>query len=484
MSKHPIDELFRKNLGQLEEEYPQHLWQGVAERLGESKKPRRALWLRWTSLGMFLLLAIAGGAYILSENYKREIPDLSEKERLSSESFVSSDSEDDNKVIEDDPAVAITTTEGATVTEASVEATEGRPVADLGENAISDRDQVSANITNNSLEIGSDQANNARRSKAGSVRSQAVDITANKEQTENTDKKADGPAEETFATNLSNAKEARSSLTDIDGGSVLMRNAFETSFLDSDLGGIRYDLLDKSSERLMRRHSRKSFGYSKNRMVLKWGIAGIYSTDFAIRQMNNRTPEGLALLNYRDENERFVNAFSTGIEVSLRWHQLSFITGLIYSQVNDEYTFVQDNAEQIVDGVVVQGRYEQRIINRYASYELPLIVQYEMSKGRWVLGAGFGLHLGLHYSTSGKIFDDSSLTAVDLESDEGSVYRSSLSAAPVLSMMAGYKLGYRSLFFFRPSVRHYLEPLTKDEYSIDHRQQIMSLTAGIRYTIN
>jgi hypothetical protein len=484
MSKHPIDELFRKNLGQLEEEYPQHLWQGVAERLGESKKPRRALWLRWTSLGMFLLLAIAGGAYILSETYKREIPDLSEKKLLSSEAFVSSDSEEDSKVIENDAGEDSMSTEGATESESSAEAIERRQVADWRENDISDRDQLSANLTNINLEIGSDQANKVKRAKAGSERSQSVNITVNKKQTENTESNADRSAEEIFATNLSIAKEARSSLTDVSGGSVLMRNAFETSFLDSDLGGIKYDLLDKSSERLMRRHSRKSFGYSKNRMVLKWGIAGIYSTDFAVRQMNNRTPEGLALLNYRDDNERFVNAFSTGIEVSLRWHQLSFITGLIYSQVNDEYTFVQDNAEQIVDGVVVQGRYEQRIINRYASYELPLIVQYEMSKGRWVLGAGFGLHLGLHYSTSGKIFDDSSLKAVDLESDEGSVYRSSLSAAPVLSMMAGYKLGYRSLFFFRPSVRHYLEPLTKDEYSIDHRQQIMSLTAGIRYTIN
>ena len=484
MSKHPIDELFRKNLGGLEEDYPQHLWQGVADRLGQSKNPRRALWLRWTSLGLFLLFAFAGGAYFitnadvekngLSKNESMLTADVSTESTERSQNLPAQDVGEMDRSISDD----------ATSSETALNQTEANQ--DIEEvSTYSSQSTIPNNKTTyRSIEIDRAQSIGTQSTSTTSRRGNYIRTSDGDLNVTSREKPETKPEDKLIANRQTNEIENSLMVETLRSKMETGRMAFETAFIDSEVGGIKYDLLDKSSKRLMRRHSKKNFGYSKNRMILKWGIAGIYSTDFAVRQMNNRTPEGLALLNYRNENERFVNAFSTGFEVSLRWHQLSFITGLIYSQVNDEYTFIQDNAERIVDGAVVIGRYEQRIINRYASYELPILVQYEMSKGRWVFGAGFGMHIGLHYSTSGQIFDEAALAAVDLESVEGSVYRSSLSAAPVLSMLAGYKLGYKSLLFFRPSVRHYLEPLTKDEYAIDHRQQIMSLSAGIRYTIN
>lgn len=475
MSVHPIDDLFKKRFGNQEEPYPEHIWKKVDEELhGSGRRRRGGAWMMWSALAAFLLISVGTVAYFYGDsensNETQAIHSIEET------TIASEGSEHSNATQEVDASSQQSMEENQGSNEEVVknysdinEETENREFSleqesEIEKKHLANETLPKANATNDldrkGSTTGEEYATSLEKSFIEQIGGTKDDVEGRKRE------------------NLLRGKEAK----EID---QKKRNhqSEPNKLLADNLTNVRLNSLNQnwSKTRDISDHLPEDFGYGKNKIRIRWSLAVIYGYDFSERNLSAKGKPGEGLEYYRQNHESISNAFTTGAEVNLHWHNWTLKTGLHYAQVNDRYVYTVDNTEQIVNGQPVVGTATHSIVNRYQSYEIPIWIGYEWDKNKWTYGIEGGINMGIHYQVSGQVFDDRTLSVVDLAENEG--YRTNLGVIPSAGLMIGYKMGYNSLIFFRPTYRHYVNSLTRDSYLLDHEQSTISLTAGIRYRL-
>lgn len=468
MSKHPIDDIFKKRFENHEVEVPEHIWTNVGRAIAKepTKTRNRLFWLPWASLavallvGMWFLLDDGSGdsklehmisssdRIALSEKGESVLQGTDQQNTIQKQDLigdvneVTSDSEEDGNTIEQ---------------KETIEKKEGA-----------------------SLEFI--QASNQERLQAQDLRASLS--TEKKFSSTISD---DEGQEDTYTENTSSFSSSLSETNiigfeGVEESSDVSRTSFSVLMgLEEDLDNVNsisslFDQTVNIGNELPR------VGGKKNAIRLRWSVGLNYGYDFVQRSFRAKSPEFLGIAQYRTENEVLNNAFTLGFEVAARWRKWSIITGLHMSQVNDRYEYIIDDSEQNMNGTMVQGTLRKSVVNRYQSYEIPIMAEYSWGYERLRMGAIFGANFGLNYEVSGEVFDDATLMVRPLNSQ--GEYVSQMGIVPVVGMMMGYQVGYNGLLFVRPTFKYYSSSLTEDSYGLDHAQATTSFLFGYRHLIN
>lgn len=468
MSKHPIDDIFKKRFENHEVEVPEHIWTNVGRAIAKepTKTKNRLFWLPWASLaaallvGMWFLLYDGSGDSKLKQNNSSSGRIAISEKRESVLHSADRQNTVQKRDLNDD---VNTLTSGSKEDGNTIEQEEFKQEKEgqsLELNHASDHEGLQAHglraAVSTDKYFGSTTSDDREQERmyAGNTNSLSLSLSESN----------------------GNSFESMKKVTDISRSSFSVLTGLEN---DDDRVKSISSMYEQSVN--IGNEPPRVRG-KKNAIRLRWSVGLNYGYDFVQRSFRAKSPEFLGIAQYRTENEVLNNAFTLGFEVAARWRKWSIITGLHLSQVNDRYDYIIDDSEQNMGGTMVQGTLRKSVVNRYQSYEIPIIAEYSWGYDRLRMGAIVGANFGLNYEVSGEVFDDATLMVRPLNSQ--GEYVSQMGIVPVVGMMMGYQVGYNGLLFVRPTFKYYSSSLTEDSYGLDHAQATTSFLFGYRHLIN
>lgn len=244
------------------------------------------------------------------------------------------------------------------------------------------------------------------------------------------------------------------------------------------------------------RRNRRHGGGEKTIFVDVFG-----APEYAFRRMSQNLPESAAYLNARDTVEKSWYAFSAGARASMVFENgLAVRTGLVYAQTNEiavfdslgigkkvtTETYVprpgggQDTVRktEITKGIFRTTRY-----NRYRSIDIPLQLGFEFPMNDyWSFSLNGGVNFNITSWRKAQILN-SNFKSEDVSSGLGetnTVFRNSLGLSLFGSVAAYRQLTGNLQLVIEPSVRHYLQPITRADYALKQAYTHVGLNLGLR----
>ncbi|MDX1684788.1 MAG: hypothetical protein R3275_06080 [Saprospiraceae bacterium] len=472
MNNNPIDKLFRDKLFDHEEAYPSHLWDNVYKGInGEpiNRKRNGGLWLRWMATAVLLLLAVSLGFYAYQNFWGS--PE-NEQQMLSQSTEIS----DDIDVQHQD---------------------QGLGVINYGDE---EETSSAANEEHENNDIDSQDGENAANIEGSSSYGDNSNIKNNFYSAD--ENQIYTTSSETKVKSNVNATPTRDLNTENGSGSVLGKSTTNTGTENNTL--LRKSRKnEKPVENIERAHAIEDgvnanndqmrlirdevgdlSGFGKKRFLGRWTMSFVYGPEVAFRNFDTRDPGSEALLNQRKGSERFVNAFTTGIELNLEVRHWRLYSGVHYGQINERVEYIEENSERTVDGNPVKGEWQRSIVNRYRMVSIPLMVGYELTHGPWEVEIQAGADIGVFMSTSGQVFDPEALDYVAYsDNDDTNPYRSNPGLGWRAGAMLSYKTGYGQSLFVRPTYRILQNSFTKEEYGLEQKYSSLGIMAGYRINL-
>ena len=226
--------------------------------------------------------------------------------------------------------------------------------------------------------------------------------------------------------------------------------------------------------------------------------------EYAFRRLSENLPENSNYLRARDSVEKPWYAFSAGARVSLVFaNGLALRTGFVYAQMNEiavfdslgigkkvvSETYVprtgggQDTIRktEITSGIFRTTRY-----NRYRSIDIPLQLGFEFPlNDYWSFSINGGANFNISAWRKADILGDKG-TRIDVSSGFGEpnpVFNNSLGISVFGSVAAYRQLTGNLQLVIEPSVKHYLQPITRSDYALKQAYTNGGLILGLRYRL-
>ncbi|HFC00392.1 MAG TPA: hypothetical protein ENJ53_06260 [Phaeodactylibacter sp.] len=136
-----------------------------------------------------------------------------------------------------------------------------------------------------------------------------------------------------------------------------------------------------------------------------------------------------------------------------------------------------------IEGVVAQTTTTTRnkkIYNNYSLVDIPILVNYQWSFGKWKAGIEAGVLANISLKTSGiipnEIFDD-----VDIKANQSSLFKSKIGMSYQLSLMGSYLLGNNWEIQAVPSFRFFPKDFSVNENNISQKYRLLGGNLRLRY---
>ncbi|MEM1328759.1 MAG: hypothetical protein AAGI23_22575 [Bacteroidota bacterium] len=187
-------------------------------------------------------------------------------------------------------------------------------------------------------------------------------------------------------------------------------------------------------------------------------------------------------------NEHF--AFQFGIERQqlterLIWEDATQRSFTIQSD-SAYFYFDDQNQKQFVSGEFEAVETTTRLVrnyNRYTLYNLPMMLSYRNTAGKW----GYSLHLGgtfnFHHAFEGRILENENVLTAQEVADLN-LYRSNLGWASQFGLGIDYLISSNSQLSLQLSHRYFLNSFTRDDVAYDQRYQLLGLQLGWRINLD
>ncbi len=231
-------------------------------------------------------------------------------------------------------------------------------------------------------------------------------------------------------------------------------------------------------------------------------LEAYYSPEVALRSLTAKSRDSSIMQNQIDRNdsESTLLSYSMGARMMFMTPRgISFKIGLNYSQINEKFSYQDPESQRditVVDTDPITGdtldiytytefgSEKEEIINRYKSFDLPVLVGFELYKGKkWSYSFDAGIYLNLHAEQRGKFFDPTGQRNW-FTSDENGSYRAFKNSLGI-STYASAGLMYHWIegidFYFKPSIRYFTQSFTLGDYPLNQNYVVLGLNSGIRY---
>jgi len=213
--------------------------------------------------------------------------------------------------------------------------------------------------------------------------------------------------------------------------------------------------------------------------------------DYAMKQYSSNDP---ALVDKRKETQSIQWAYSAGARYTRVFSNgISLRAGVNYSQINEKFSYLQDNVVQLIyiispagdttDSYYVRGTRYKNSVNRYRSIDLPVTIGYELGSGRLKANINAGVIINLRSWQSGSTIDQNLLPVNFNASNTVYQYKTNAGLAFTGALSLYYRLNDRMHLLAEPYYRHNLSPISKDAGPVQERFRVMGLRLGLRMDI-
>lgn len=226
--------------------------------------------------------------------------------------------------------------------------------------------------------------------------------------------------------------------------------------------------------------------------------------EYASRQLVYKDPDMIEYAERRRSTEAYSFAFSAGFRLNAHFKGgLALRSGLIYTDIVEKLTYADPDAEVrrvitvsidtiynppdviiMVDTLSIAefGQYDKVGYNNYRFYDVPLILGYELDRGRWIVSLNTGMMLNIGTSRRGNMLDPSAnLVSIHSSRPDGyPAFRTKVGTSLLMSLGVNYAIRPKLHLLLEPQLRVWMRPLTLKEYPVDQKYVNLGLAMGIR----
>ncbi|MCB0579750.1 MAG: hypothetical protein KDD10_10635 [Phaeodactylibacter sp.] len=231
-----------------------------------------------------------------------------------------------------------------------------------------------------------------------------------------------------------------------------------------------------------------------------WGfyLDALLSPDLTFRRLQPRDPEFEEYANTREETESNMYAFSGALRLSLVSDRgLALRTGLNYSQINERFSFVNGSEEVIetinnydqagniisTDTIIKIGTRRKITQNHYRMLDIPFLLGYEFTSGKLKVSANGGAYLNLLFRQKGDFLSPGDLQPVRFDSGDPNAYpafKQQVGLGWYGSVGFAYQMGPNLQLVVEPHVKIFPKSVTREQYGVQQRYMTTGLFVGVR----
>lgn len=218
------------------------------------------------------------------------------------------------------------------------------------------------------------------------------------------------------------------------------------------------------------------------------------AVDYVLRQFTD-TPNS-SYMKMRKESTSFASAYSTGIRFTKVFNNgLNIRAGLNFSQINEKFKYVQGNIIQVVFVMNAAGdtigsyqttntRYKTSY-NHYRTLDIPVMIGYETSKGRWSVNFNTGLIVNIHSWNQGEVLNDA-LQPVDISGLSPNPYqfKTNIGVGGIGAISCYYSINEKLSILAEPYMRYNFSSMNKTEISLKQKYHTSGIKFGLRLNFN
>lgn len=223
----------------------------------------------------------------------------------------------------------------------------------------------------------------------------------------------------------------------------------------------------------------------------KYYIDAYISPDYAIKKYSDTGSS--TLVAKRKESLRFHSAFSAGMRYTRVFSNgVSIRTGVNFSQINEKFSYAQDNVVQIIyvintqgdttDSYYVRGTRYKNSYNNYRTIDVPLVVGYELGNGNFKANINAGAVVNIYSWQKGETLDNNGnpVSITTGKGDNPYQYKTNVGMGFTAGASLYYKLNNRLYALAEPYFRYNFSPMNKEVLSIQEKFTTVGLRLGIR----
>ncbi len=244
--------------------------------------------------------------------------------------------------------------------------------------------------------------------------------------------------------------------------------------------------------------------YSFNSFLRGLSIDAYMAPEYAARQLVYKEPGMIDYAALRNETESYSFAFSMGFRANAHFKGgLALRTGLIYTDIVEKLQFKDPNAEitkvitinidTLYDGpnqiiridtlsIVEFGQHDKIGYNRYRFFDVPLILAYEIDRGRWIIHLNTGVMLNVATAQRGSFLDpESNLVSINSNGvNSYPAFRKKVGSSLLMSLGFNYAIKPKLHVLVEPQLRVWMSPLNIKDYPVDQKYVNIGLAMGVR----
>lgn len=224
-------------------------------------------------------------------------------------------------------------------------------------------------------------------------------------------------------------------------------------------------------------------------------------TTTSLRDLSAREGEFIPYARGRAATEFAQLSYNTEARLSIVSPSgVAFRTGLNYTQLNEQFKYVNDDETQLTitevqddngqiisrDTIIVVGQRRVETQNRYRMIDVPLVLGYELAHHKMTFAFNAGMYLNLTYQQKGDFISPTDQEPVSFSSDSRDAYpayKSQIGLGWYGSIGMYYRMNARTHVYLEPSLRMYTQSSTIEEYPLKQNYVLGSLNVGLRRVI-
>lgn len=228
-------------------------------------------------------------------------------------------------------------------------------------------------------------------------------------------------------------------------------------------------------------------------------VDAIASIEYTTRTLKAKDNEFSDYARNREASESEMYSFSTGLRLSFVTEGgVALRTGLIYNQILERFKYVNGNRERWVfdverdnqgniisiDSTLETGTRIKTTYNRYRTFDIPLLLGYELHKKKIVYNINGGVYFNIWSKQKGEFLAPNA-NDLPIKFNSGNptaekIFHDRLGISFYGSLGFNYKLNDVLQLLIEPNIRYQFHSITVEDYPLEQKYMNIGLMTGLR----
>lgn len=238
---------------------------------------------------------------------------------------------------------------------------------------------------------------------------------------------------------------------------------------------------------------RGCYSFAGGRIKYDYYVDGFVAPEYVLRTLTAKDAEHEDYRKAREDTERTMYGVSSGVRLSVVTRRgLAVRTGLVYNQTIERLqideedstieTFTVINGSTDTTRVVQTGRRIKKTYNRYRSFDIPLLLGYEVDSRNFIFNLNAGVYFNVLAKQKGEILSQANEPMFINSNNPQRIqaFSKDLGISVYGSFGFNYKMRNGFQLLIEPNLRYQLKPITLEAYPLEQQYIHMGLLVGLR----